>query len=127
MPESAAAGVVVYAKDMERLAHFYSEVLNLREQHRAADWVVLESSAWQLVVHAIPAEIAARISITQPPQRRDNLALKFFATVPSLADAAALVARLGGDLFNDVWRGPGHNICNAMDCEGNVFQLREVA
>ena len=32
---------------------------------------------------------------------------------------------LGGQLFDERWQGPGFVVCNAMDPEGNVFQVRE--
>jgi hypothetical protein len=28
-------------------------------------------------------------------------------------------------VFDERWQGPGFAACNAMDQEGNVFQLRE--
>lgn len=125
MPEPAAAGVLIYAKNLQALAHFYQQVLGMKELQADADIVVQESPALQLVIHAIPASVSRQIQISKPPQRRENVALKFFVTVSSLADAAAVVQELGGQVFDDGWQGPGFAACNAMDCEGNVFQLRE--
>lgn len=127
MSNTVSAGVVLYVKDTERMAQFYSQVLGLHAQQREPGWVVLASGALQLELHAIPAAIAQHIHITAPPQRRENAALKFFAAVPSLTDAGAIAASLGGALLQDAWAGPGFRACNAMDCEGNVFQLREAA
>ncbi|GAB2805280.1 glyoxalase/bleomycin resistance/dioxygenase family protein [Comamonas piscis] len=127
MSARGQAGVVLYVKDIERVAQFYAQVLGLQEQNRLPGWVALASAAFQLELHAIPAEIAERIHISTPPQRRENAALKFFVTVPSLADAGAIADSLGGALLQDAWAGPGFRACNAMDCEGNVFQLREDA
>ncbi|MCS4293953.1 putative enzyme related to lactoylglutathione lyase [Comamonas sp. BIGb0152] len=127
MSAKAQAGVVLYVKDTERVAQFYSQVLGLHALQREPGWVVLVSGALQLELHAIPAAIAQRIHITAPPQRRESAALKFFVCVPSLADAGAQAASLGGALLQDAWAGPGFRACNAMDCEGNVFQLREAA
>ncbi len=53
--------------------------------------------------------------------------MKFFFTVPSIAAAATVVANLGGLVFPEQWAGPGFNVRNACDPEGNVFQLRESA
>ncbi|QMV72259.1 VOC family protein [Comamonas piscis] len=127
MSATAQAGVVLYVKDIERVAQFYAQVLGLQVQHREPGWVVLASTAFQLELHAIPADIAERIHISTPPQRRENVALKFFVTVPSLADAGAIADSLGGALLQAAWAGPGFRACNAVDCEGNVFQLREPA
>ena len=126
MAATGLAGVVLYGKDIERLTQFYTQVLGLQEQHRESGWVVLAAAAWQLELHAIPAHIAARMTITAPPQRRENVALKFFAAVPSLADAGAVAESLGGALLQDAWAVPVFRACNAMDCEGNVIPLREL-
>ena len=126
MPGPAAAGVLLYAKDVNRLAQFYAQVLGLREVHREAAWVVLASSALELVIHAIPQAVAENIHIGTPPQRRANVAMKFFVTVPSLSIAAQQVAALGGVVFDEAWSGPDFALNNAMDCEGNVFQLRGI-
>jgi predicted enzyme related to lactoylglutathione lyase len=114
MAATGLAGVVLYGKDIGRLAQFYTQVLGLREQHREWGWVVLASAAWQLELHAIPAKIAEGISISTPPQRRENVALKFFAAVPSLAHAGAVAESLGGALLQDAWAGPGRAFALAM-------------
>ena len=125
MAGPAAAGVLIYAKDFYRLANFYEQVLRMQRLHTDEHIIVLESAALQLVVHAIPAEIATQVHVGAPPQRRADVALKFFVTVPAMAEAAVVAEELGGQVFDERWKGPGFAVCNAMDCEGNVFQLRE--
>lgn len=125
MPGPAAAGVLIYAKDFQSLAGFYEQVLGMRRLHEDAHVIVLESAVLQLVIHALPAEIAARVKIGTPPQRRADVALKFFVTVPAIADAESAAQALGGQVFDERWQGPGFAACNAMDKEGNVYQLRE--
>lgn len=126
MTTPARAGVFIYAKNLPRLAAFYAAVLDMREVHATEEMVILSSPDLQLLVHRIPAHIAASIQIETPPVRREDCAIKFFATVPSLADAGATAASLGGQLFDERWQGPGFVVCNAMDPEGNVFQIREL-
>jgi len=125
MPGPAAAGVLIYAKDFQSLASFYERVLGMQRLHEDEHIIVLESAALQLVIHALPAEIAARVRIGTPPQRRADVALKFFITVPAIAEAESAAQALGGQVFDERWQGPGFAACNAMDREGNVFQLRE--
>ncbi len=115
----------MYAKDLERVAEFYTVLLGLRRVHGDADRVVLAGTSIQLIVHAIPPAIAASIRITSPPQRREDTALKFFFTVPSLDDARDRAAALGGEVLAEIWAGRGFRVCNAVDPEGNVFQVRE--
>lgn len=127
MPGPAKAGLFIYAKDPERLAGFYASVAGMVRLKSSPELLVLESPDLQLLVHAIPEHIARDIVIASPPERREDTALKFFFTVPSLSKARELAERHGGAVFNENWRGPGFVACNGMDPEGNVFQVREPA
>ena len=123
----AQAGLFIYAKDLPRLAGFYESLLGMSRAHSASDLVVLRSPDIQLTLHAIPATISASISISIPPQKREDAALKFFFTVPSIAEAAAKAPALGGEVLPEQWQGPGFRVCNAVDPEGNIFQVRQSA
>jgi predicted enzyme related to lactoylglutathione lyase len=127
MSGAARAGAVVYAKEMPRLARFYSRVLRMRELHTDAEYVVLQSSDFQLVIHAIPADIASTFEITSPPEPREETAVKLFFTVPSIEGVRSVVSELGGIVHGKPWAGEDFIACNAVDPEGNVFQLREPA
>jgi predicted enzyme related to lactoylglutathione lyase len=121
------AGALVYAKDLARVSKFYEEVLQMRRVLDDADHHVLESPDLQLIVHAIPAHIAATIAIESPPEPREEAAIKLFFTVASFADASAVAASLGGMLYEQEWAGPGFKVRNGCDPEGNILQLRERA
>lgn len=125
MSGPAKAGLFIYAKDLPRLAGFYETLLGMSRVHTTTDLVVLNSVDIQLTLHAIPAAIAASFSISTPPEKREDTALKFFFTVPSIAEAAAKAPSLGGEVLPQQWQGPRFNVCNAVDPEGNIFQLRE--
>lgn len=125
MPGPARSGLFIYAKDPHRLAGFYAAVAEMRPLTETPEMIVLASPDLQLIVHAIPPAIAATIEISTPPVRREDTALKFFLTVASLATARTTAADHGGEVGHENWRGPGFTVCNAVDPEGNVFQLRE--
>ncbi|HJU84835.1 MAG TPA: VOC family protein [Holophagaceae bacterium] len=125
MSGPARAGLLVYAKDLQRLAGFYEEVLTMKRLHESEELVVLQSPDIQLLVHRIPPPIAERIVVTSPPERRDNTALKFFFTVEDIPGTSALISSLGGIVFPEQWQGPGFMVNNACDPEGNVFQVRQ--
>jgi predicted enzyme related to lactoylglutathione lyase len=125
MSASARVGIFIYAKDIHRLSSFYLSVLGMRVAHRTDQMLVLRSADLQLIVHALPANIDSQLTITNPPQLRDNTAIKFFCTVPSLSLAQEAARALGGNVLAEQWQGPGFVVCNAYDTEGNVFQLRE--
>ncbi len=94
MSGPARAGLFIYAKDLSRLAKFYESFLGMTRAHATPDLVVLRSPDIQLTLHAMPPAIAASVTISDPPAKRDNTALKFIFTVPSLAQAQDLAPRL---------------------------------
>ena len=96
--------VFSFTKDLPRLASFYESLLDMSRAHASADLVVLCSPDIQLVIHAIPSSFASTISVSSPPVQRDNVVLKFFFTVPSIAGA-----RAGG-------RPGGQHLSIARDC-----------
>lgn len=102
--------------------------MGLRVTHEEHDHVVLEAEAFQLIVHAIPAGLAASIEIADPPICREDMAVKLVFLVPSISSARALAAEHGGgvDPPEREWRFRSHRVCDGHDPEGNVIQLREL-
>lgn len=118
---------VVFAKDVAALAQFYRALADMVEIYADADHRVLDQDSFQLVVHGIPPQIAQRIQITQPPQRREDTPLKLCLPVARIDAARSQAARLGGqvDPPANEWAARGFRACDGMDPEGNVFQVRE--
>jgi predicted enzyme related to lactoylglutathione lyase len=125
MPGPARAGALIYAKDLAQMSSFYQQLMQMSQLYRDAEHHVLESPDIQLIIHAIPPQIAATFTITSPPELREATAIKLFFTVPSLTLAAATARDLGGQLFEQEWTGPGFRASNGFDPEGNIFQVRE--
>jgi catechol 2,3-dioxygenase-like lactoylglutathione lyase family enzyme len=118
---------VLYAKDVDRLAAFYSAVLGVEATARSHDHVVLESRGFQLVVLQIPHDIASTIEIAVPPVRRAKAAVKLVFFVSSIAGVRAAAEALGGvlDSTDKEWSFQGFTVCDGLDPEGNVIQFRE--
>jgi predicted enzyme related to lactoylglutathione lyase len=125
MTGPARAGLFIYARELERVAAFYESLLGMSRLHASADLVVLQSQDVQLVVHQVPASIAATTRIESPPLQRGDSALKFFFSVPSIGAARPIAADLGGQVLDTLYPGRGFVACNAIDPEGNIFHLRE--
>lgn len=126
MAGPARTGVLIYAKHLEPMSAFYEALLGARvlmadPQHR-----VLQSPDVQLIIHAIPPQFAADIRIRQPPQPREEQAIKPFFTVASLAEAERQALELGGVVCGPLWPGPGMQVRNVADPEGNIVHLREL-
>ena len=127
MSGPARAGLFLYARDLGCLADFYQSFLGMARLHASDELVVLESQDVQLIVHQIPLHIASGITITTPPTPREDSALKFFFTVPSISNARSMAVELGGGVLDGVYQGRGFRASNAWDPEGNIFQVRESA
>jgi predicted enzyme related to lactoylglutathione lyase len=123
------ASIVVFAKSVERLARFYSEVAELATEHAAADHAILDGTGFQVVIHGIPKKIAASIEIATPPAVRENNAIKLCLPVTSIEAARQRAAALGGAVGpkRKEWEARGFRACDGYDPEGNVFQVRESA
>lgn len=117
---------VIFAKDAKRLAAFYQRVLGAHALRTEASHVALEAQGVQLVIHAIPDEVARTIEITSPPAPREDAAIKLIFTVPSVVQACRAVEAAGGVIHGRLWEGSDAVARDVLDCEGNVFQLREV-
>ena len=117
----------LYGLDVPRLAGFYEAVADLQVTETEPGYVVVESSDFELAIVEIPALLATEIEVLSPPIRREDTPVKLAFFVPSLADARAVAATLGGvvDPVQREWEFRGHRICDGHDPEGNVFQLRE--
>lgn len=120
---------VVFAKHVDKLAHFYRDVAGMEEVHADNSHVVLDGGHFQLVVHNIPTQIADTIEITEPPRVRDSVPIKICLPVHSIDDARTVAEALGGKVAErkSEWRARGFVACDGHDPEGNVFQLRETA
>jgi Glyoxalase-like domain len=120
---------VIFAKDFEALAGFYSAVADMPEVSRGDDHIVLAESGFQLVIHAIPKRIAAKIQITRPPAIRKDIPIKVCLPVIAIANARAKASELGGLIGSKSkeWTARGFTACDGNDPEGNVFQVREIA
>ena len=88
------------------------------------DLTVLESPDRQLIVHRIPDGIGASFEITMPPWKRVATALRLFLTVTCLEAAWVNAAAGGGQIWNEKWKGPGFIVCNVVDPEGTILQVR---
>ena len=115
---------ILYVKDLKRMKVFYSEMLgtNPTNQNWADAWATFETGAAHFSLHAIPAEIAKSIVIDSPPTPREQHAVKLIFEVKDVESERARLESLGAKLLRRPWQKPGE-ACDAIDPEGNVFQI----
>ena len=114
------AGAMLFVKDLPRMTAFYSGVLGLRpiEETRLPDWVEFRGDA-QFSLHAIPAAIAAGISIESPPRPREQGGTKLTFTVADVEATLAAIEGMGLPLLRRPWGS-----VEGVDPEGNIFALQ---
>jgi predicted enzyme related to lactoylglutathione lyase len=127
MTNKPKPSAVVFAKNVAQVAKFYEGVLSMSIAHADPDHIVLNSEDFQLVVHAIPKQVAETIAIAVPPEIREDTPIKLCLPVSSLAEARAKAAVLGGKVRSQdkEWNGPNFKACDGYAPEGNVVQFRE--
>lgn len=120
------AAAVIYAKDLERLVAFYA-ALGLEVDEIESDFAVLLGAGLELSIVQIPGPIAAQIAISTPPQARTKTPIKLAILVPSIDKSIEATQAFGGRIKEDAkrWQFRGHALQDAVDPEGNVYQLRE--
>jgi catechol 2,3-dioxygenase-like lactoylglutathione lyase family enzyme len=118
---------VIYAKDLERLVEFYAALGLKVDEAERGDFAVLLGDGLELSFVQIPKQIASQIEISTPPQARTRTPLKLAFFVPSIEKALEATRELGGRVMEDAkrWQFRGHALQDAIDPEGNVYQLRE--
>ena len=120
-------GLVVFAKSKKRVSAFYQQALNLEVQESDSSHDLLRGEGYELVVHTIPRKYAAGISVSKPPQSRDDTPFKPSFVVPSLAAVRRAAESTGGYLKPEeaAWRFRGHVVLDGWDPEGNIVQFKQ--
>lgn len=120
------AGAVIYAKDVGRVSRFYEAVMGFDVALVNPSYTVLASTTYQLVVVAVPAEVAEKIELSTPPVRREDTPIKLVFTVPGLDELRQVAVEFEGRLNSaeQEWAFLGYRVCDGHDPEGNVIQLR---
>jgi predicted enzyme related to lactoylglutathione lyase len=120
-------GLVVFAKNKDRVSAFYQHTLQLAvvENERSHD--LLQGPGVEVVVHAIPAGMAKKIQIAQPPQPREDTPFKPTFYVPDLDAVRVAVQATGGWLkaADKAWHFRGATVLDGHDPEGNIVQFKQ--
>jgi predicted enzyme related to lactoylglutathione lyase len=120
-------GLVVFSKNKKRVSAFYARVLQLDVVESEPSHDLLRNGSYEVVVHAIPRKIAATITLTRPPQPREDTPFKPTFIVPSL-DAARVAAQATGGFLKPAqgaWHFRGCTVIDGWDPEGNIVQLKQ--
>jgi predicted enzyme related to lactoylglutathione lyase len=118
------SALVIFSVDVRRLASFYERVLEASATAESSGDIRLTTGSDEVLIHSIPKEVAAGISISTPPAPRDNSALKPVFEVAALTRALLAVEENGGVVTSRTFRLGGITRHDILDPDGNVIQLR---
>jgi predicted enzyme related to lactoylglutathione lyase len=118
---------VLYAKNLDRLVEFYKVLGLVVDEFEHGDYAVLVGPGVELSIVQVPEPIASQIEISNPPQVRSRTPIKLVFFVPSIDAALHAAEGLGGRIGDGAkrWQFRGHAVQDAVDPEGNQYQLRE--
>jgi hypothetical protein len=120
-------GLVVFAKNKTRVSAFYQQALDLEVVECEPSHDLLHGHGYEVLVHAVPREYAAEISIAEPPVPREETPFKPTFVVPSLERVRQVAESTGGFLKPEqaAWSFRGCLILDGWDPEGNVVQFKQ--
>jgi predicted enzyme related to lactoylglutathione lyase len=124
-------GAVVYVLDLDRAVNFYRATTNWLVLDQESGFATLQSPSAEratiLTLVQIPDEIAAEITISDPPERREETPIKLSFAVDALAEVRALAPIYGGvvDSVDMEWTFGSVRVVDGHDPEGNVVQFRQ--
>jgi predicted enzyme related to lactoylglutathione lyase len=115
---------ILYVKDLERMKRFYGAMLGASpgNQEWTDVWATFKTGGACFSLHAIPAETARGIKIESPPVPREEHPVKLIFEVKDVEAERARLESLGIQTLRRPWQKPGE-ACDAVDPEGNVFQI----
>lgn len=119
------SGFVLYCAQIQRTAQFYQQVFGLVAEEMDSDFALLTAANFELVLLVTPQSRAASPETTDPSPRESTPIKPTFFVDETLANLTSLIRKNGGIVFDSKsWEFGGRTVCDATDCEGNVFQLR---
>jgi len=125
MTEARLAHVMIFVKDVPKMAAFYERAFELtREPSSDPGFVVLKSpSGAGVALHALP-EVFASLARKTPPDWREDACQKVCFEVADLDARRQRILDAGGQA-KDPWLWERSRFCECADPEGNVLQIFE--
>jgi predicted enzyme related to lactoylglutathione lyase len=113
---------VLFVEDLMRSANFYAALLGADLTDRSDTFVRVTNDSSELLIHKIPGSVP-----DEAYAPREEVAMKPVYFVGSIDAARAVVAQLGGRVYDASTVATYGNVhyCDAVDPEGNIIQLAE--
>ncbi|MBB3103530.1 VOC family protein [Azomonas macrocytogenes] len=121
------ARMVIYAKDIKKVATFYKRTLSLLVLEEEPGFVIVGDVDLEIAVVKMPEALANEVHISVPPRVREETPMKFSFLVEDLdrVRSAATAAGGGAKPIAAAWQWRGQLHLDGHDPEGNVVQFRK--
>ncbi len=118
-----SVSAVLFAKDHRAVADFYRRVFDASVSVQDEYHTLLDVQGFSLVIHQISSGTAREVTITAPPQRREQGALRLDFTISNIFERRVLARQLGGQIDDlpPPWAGGSPSFFLGVDPEGNVI------
>ena len=117
----------MFAKSKKQVSAFYQQTLGLIVEESDTSHDLLRGHGYEVVIHTIPRKYAAGITISKPPEPRQETPFKPTFVVASLEEVRLAVHATDGYLKPEAaaWRFRGHLVLDGWDPEGNIVQFKQ--
>lgn len=117
-------GFTIYVSNLTELIDFYQQVFHLELTEKETDFALLEADNFELAL--LETETSRNLNFSNSPRETSPIKPTFFVN-ESLQPVAQRIEAAGGGMRDPKeWTFHGRIVCDAWDCEGNIFQLRLV-
>lgn len=116
------SGLVIYASSIVRLTEFYTYVFGLDLLEGDNSYALLSDGDFELVL--LETELSKQTATSFQPRESTPIKPTYFIE-STLSDISKRIENKGGYVYPPKnWEFGGRLVCDAYDCEGNIFQLR---
>jgi len=125
--QTLAVSVVIYAKDIVKVADFYRRTLSLSLLNEEKGFIAVGSDGFEIVIVRMRESIAKEIQISVPARLREETPIKCSFLVDDFQHVQAEAAATGGGTkpVASAWLSRGQLHLDGYDPEGNVVQFRK--
>jgi catechol 2,3-dioxygenase-like lactoylglutathione lyase family enzyme len=117
-------GAVLFVKDLPGMRAFYGEMLQAQpvNKEQTDSYALFDLHGSRFLLHAIPPEYASDVQLAFPPQPRERDPVKLIFLVDDVLLERSRLEAMGVTVLSRSWQKPRES-CDAVDPEGNVFQI----
>lgn len=118
---------LLFVRDFTAMREFYRQLLQTAPVNSewTDSWALFDLGGAQFALHAIPDKSRQGVQLPEPFKPREQSPVKLIFRVRDVAIERTRLASIGVPLLQREWQNP-EECCDAVDPEGNVFQITAI-